>query len=104
LPLDIQPAPAIRPTRVGIALHPHVEIEPVLAERVGELIRQLDSSSFEKRRAADKTLLEIGPLAISLLRAELKKGVPVETSRRIQAVLERVDTSAWLNFPAPAKK
>jgi hypothetical protein len=104
LPLDIQPAPATRPTRVGIALHPHVEIEPVLVKRVGELIRQLDSSSFEKRLAADKALLEIGPLAISMLRAELKKGVPLETSRRIQTVLERVDCSAWLNFPTPAKK
>jgi hypothetical protein len=104
LPLDVSPAPFARPVRVGIALHPHVEIEPVLAEQVAALIRQLDSPSFEKRLAADKALLEIGPMAITMLRAELKKGVTVETSRRIQAILERVDAANWLEIPQPAKK
>jgi hypothetical protein len=104
LPLDVSPAPFARPVRVGIALHPHVEIEPVLAEKVAALIRQLDSPNFEKRLAADKALLEIGPMAITMLRAELKKGVTVETSRRIQAMLERVDAANWLEFPRPAKK
>jgi hypothetical protein len=104
LPLDILPAPAVRPVRVGIALHPHVEIEPILSEHIGALIRQLDSPQFDKRLAADKALTEIGPLAIATLRAELKKGVPVETSRRIQAMLERVDATSWMNFPAPAEK
>ena len=104
LPIDILPAPAARPVRVGIALHPHVEIEPVLTEHVAALIRQLDSPEFAKRLVADKALLEIGPLAIAMLQAELKKGVPVETSRRIQAILDRVDATGWLNFPAPPKK
>ena len=104
LPIEITPAPAARPVRVGIAVHPHVEIEPALAETVAALIRQLDSNQFEKRLAADKALHEIGPLAIAILRAELKKGVPLETSRRIQAVLDRVDAANWLDFPPPAKK
>ena len=104
LPIEILPAPAAEPVRVGIALHPHVEIEPVLTEQVGALIRQLDSPQFVKRQAADKALLEIGPLAIAMLRAEVKKGVPLETSRRIQAVLDRVDASIWLEFPAATKK
>jgi len=104
LPLDVSPAPHARPVRVGIALHPHVEIEPVLAENVAALIRQLDSPNFEKRLAADKALLEIGPMAITMLRAELKKRVTVETSRRIQAILERVDAANWLEIPRPAKK
>jgi hypothetical protein len=77
LPLAITPEPAAKPVRVGIALHPHVEIEPVLTEHVGALIRQLDSPRFVQRQAADKALLEIGPLAIAMLRAELKKGVPL---------------------------
>jgi hypothetical protein len=104
LPLDISPAPFARPVRVGFALHPHVEIEPALAENVAALIRQLDSANFEKRFAADKALLEIGPMAITMLRAELKKGVPVETSRRIQAMLQRVDATNWLEIPRPVKK
>lgn len=103
LPLEIRPAPPTRPVRVGIALHPHVEIEPALAETVGKLLRELDSPQFEKRMAADKTLLEIGPMAIGMLRAELKKGVPLETSRRIQAVLDRVDAANWLELPAAKK-
>ena len=104
LPLAITPEPAAKPMRVGIALHPHVEIEPVLTEQVGALIRRLDSPQFATRQAADKALLEIGPLAIAMLQAELKKDLPLETSRRIQAVLDRVDASVWLNFPAPQKK
>jgi hypothetical protein len=103
LPLEIRPAPPTKPVRVGIAVHPHVEIEPALAETVKALIRQLDSPQFEKRAAADKTLLEICPMAIGMLRAELKKGIPLETSRRIQAVLERVDAANWLELPAAKK-
>jgi hypothetical protein len=104
LPIDILPVPAARPVRVGIALHPHVEIEPALTEEIGALIRQLDSPQFAKRVAADKTLTEIGPLAATMLQAELKKEITVEMSRRIQAILERVDAASWLNFPMPSKK
>src|SRR5262249_11819365 len=78
LPLDIMPAPAAKPVRVGIALHPHIEIEPVLADRVGALIKLLDSEDFDKRTAASKELLEIGPLAITHLREELKKKPSLE--------------------------
>jgi hypothetical protein len=104
LPLSILPTPVTRPVRVGIALHPHIEIEPVLAERIGMLIRQLDSPQANKRLAADKALLELGPLAITLLQAELKKGPPEEMRQRIRALLDRVDASDWLNFPPPQKK
>jgi hypothetical protein len=103
LPLDILPAPAAQAVRVGLALHPHVEVEPVLSERVGALIRQFDDPRFQRRAAASKALLEIGPLAITLLRAELKKALPLERRRRIEAVLERVDAADWLNVQAVAK-
>src|SRR5207253_5011731 len=52
LPLDILPAPAAKPVRVGIALHPNLEIEPALRERVGPLIRQLDDAKYEVRTVA----------------------------------------------------
>jgi hypothetical protein len=96
LPLQIVPAPADNPVRVGIALHPHMEIEPELAARVALLIRQLDDQKFEIRAAASKQLLEIGPMAIAMLRAELKKGPPLEVRTRIEEVLERVDAAEWL--------
>ena len=96
LPLTVLPEPVEKPVRVGIALHPHMEIEPGLAERIGALIPQLDT---EKRLAAEKALLELGPVAISMLQAELKKGQSAETERRIRAVLEQVDASSWLSLP-----
>jgi hypothetical protein len=104
LPLDILPAPAARPVRVGIALHPHVEIEPALAARIARLIRQLDAPRFKARAAASQALLEMGPMAIALLRAELKKGPSVEVRKRIEAILERVNALDWLKFPATGKK
>jgi len=76
LPLSILPAPVQKPVRVGIAFHPHMEIEPDLVARVTGLIQQLDDASFVKRDAAGKSLGEIGPMAIALLRAELKKNPP----------------------------
>src|SRR5262249_19204051 len=103
LPLQVLPAPAARPVRVGIALHPHMEIEPGLAAHVATLIRQLDDENFQKRTAASKALLEIGPMAIALLRAELQKAPPLEVRKRIEAVLDRVDAGEWLKPAAPAK-
>jgi hypothetical protein len=104
LPLDVLPRPASRPVRVGIALHPHIEIEPVLAARFAAIVRQLDSDVFEKRAAANRELLEIGPLAAALLRAELKKTPPLEVRRYLEAALQRVDTTDWLKLPEPVKK
>jgi hypothetical protein len=67
-----------------------------LVARVTLLIRQLDDKKFEARAAASKELLEIGPMAIAMLRAELKKGPPLEVRTRIEEVLERVDAAEWL--------
>jgi hypothetical protein len=103
LPLSILPAPAAAPVRVGIALHPHMEIEPDLAARVAPLIRQLDDEDFETRSAASAALLEIGPFAIALLRAELQKAISLEARRRIEAVLDRVDATILLDLRAPKK-
>jgi hypothetical protein len=103
LPLSILPAPVQKPVRVGIAFHPHVEIEPDLVARVTGLIQQLDDGSFVKRDAASKALEGIGPMAIALLRAELKKNPPLEVRRRIEAILDRVDVAEWLQPPEKKK-
>jgi len=104
LPLEIVPAPAGKPVRVGIALHPNLQIEPKLTETVAALIRQLDDEQYATRAAASKTLLEIGPAAIGLLRAELNRKPALEKARRIEAILERVDLTDWLNWKEPAKE
>jgi hypothetical protein len=101
LPLSILPVPAGAPVRVGIALHPHMEFEPDLAARVAPLIRQLEDPDFKKRSAAMAKLLEIGPMAITLLRTELQKPLSLETRRRIEGVLDRVDARTWLGWIAP---
>jgi hypothetical protein len=49
--------------------------------------------------AGNNALGEGGPLALAFLHAELKKGLPLETTRRIPAVLERVDAAGWLELP-----
>src|SRR5437763_7016167 len=46
---------------------------------------QLDDPKFEKRDAAGKALLEIGPLAIGMLRAELQKETPDRKSTRLNS-------------------
>jgi hypothetical protein len=79
----------------------HMELEPDLAAQVAALIRELDGD-FRTRSAATAKLLGIGPLAVGLLRAELQEKLPLETRRRIEAVLERVDATSWLEL-SPAK-
>ena len=81
-----------------------MEIERQLTARVGALIRQLGEPKFERRAAASKALLEIGPLKIALLRAEPRKDPPLEQRRRLEAVLERVDAAAWLALPGRGAK
>jgi hypothetical protein len=103
LPLKIVPAPVGKPVRVGVALHPHMEIEPELAVRVGALLRKLDDASFEKRVAAGKALVEIGPFAIGMLDSELGRNPSPEKARRIKEVLQQVDAGAWLDLPDKKK-
>ena len=104
LPLDVLPAPLAKPVRVGIALHPNLEIEPALRQRVAKLVKELDSDVYAQRAAASKELLEIGPVAIGVLRAALHKQPSLEARRRIEAVLDSVDGTEWLKLPKTEKK
>ncbi len=99
LPLDILPSPVAKPVRVGIALHPNLEIEPALRERIAKLVKELDSEVYVRREAASKELLKIGPVAIGVLRGELHKQPPLEMRRRIETVLNSVDATEWLSLP-----
>lgn len=104
LPLELTPAPASRPIRVGIAHHPRFEMGPLARERVAQLIRQLDSNRFAVRDAANRQLEELGPWAVPQIREALAKKPPLETTRRLEAVLQNADASEWLKQTAPAVK
>jgi HEAT repeat protein len=92
-----------KPARVGIALHPHMEIEPELSTRVALLIRQLDDERFETREGASKMLASIGPMAIGMMREALAKNPSLELRRRIETILNNVDAAEWLRPVAPVK-
>jgi hypothetical protein len=96
LPLDIIPQLPTKPVRVGIALHTNLEIEPALVAKARPLILQLDDPKFQVREAAARALLEIGPIAIGILRGELNRATSLEMRQRIQAVIDRVDGEEWL--------
>ena len=61
LPLTVTPKPE-SVVRVGLIYQGH--LEPNFAERIGELIKQLDAVKFAERDAAMKKLLAIGPAAL----------------------------------------
>jgi HEAT repeat protein len=81
-----------------------MEFEPDLAARVAPLIRKLDDDDVEQRLAASASLLEIGPIAIALLRTELQKPLSLEARRRIESVLDRVDGTVLLDLRTPKKE
>jgi hypothetical protein len=93
-----------RSTRVGIALHPHVEREPELAARIEAVLPDLDDPAFAKRAAASKALVEIGPFAARVLRSELSQSPSAERKRRIEEVLHQLDAAEILNIPGPVEK
>ncbi len=104
LPLRVTPAPANRPTRVGIAHHPHFEVGPRVRERVGRLIEQLDSKTFALREAANRELEALGPWVVPQVREALTKKPSLETTRRLEAILQKADASEWLKQTAPEPK
>lgn len=104
LPLQVSPRPAAGPVRVGIALHPAFENGPVVRERVAQLIRDLDSAEFGVREAATRALEQMGPWAVAQLQEALKGKPSLETSRRLERLLERADASEWLRQAAPPAK
>ncbi len=93
LPLTIVPAPAGKPTRVGIAWHPHMEREPALVARIDALLRDLDAPAFPKRSAASQALVAMGPFAATILRGELSQNPSPEMRRRIAEIVKQIDAA-----------
>jgi hypothetical protein len=59
------------------------------SKRVRELVMQLDDESFAVREKATAELYKLGPASEPELGAALKKGLPLETQRRLERLLER---------------
>jgi hypothetical protein len=92
LPLTITPKPE-DVVRVGLVYHAH--LEPDFADRVLELVKQLDSPRFAQRDAAMKKLLATGPAAlVQLKRLQLKKDLSIEVRERIDALVKKWDAKA----------
>jgi hypothetical protein len=92
LRLEITPVPFAKPTRVGVALHTHLELDPTQTQTLDALVRQLDETSYERRSAATEALERIGPPALAALRAALKQNLSQEQIRRIQEVVKQAET------------
>jgi len=84
--------PFAKPTRVGVALHTHLELDPTQTQTLDALVRQLDETSYERRSAATEALERIGPPALAALRAALKQNLSQEQIRRIQEVVKQAET------------
>ncbi|PWU17404.1 MAG: hypothetical protein C5B49_08940 [Bdellovibrio sp.] len=60
-------------------------------ERIDRLARQLGSSAFAERAAANKALAEIGEPALPALRRAAASGVDLETRRRVEDLVRTIE-------------
>jgi hypothetical protein len=86
LPLTITP-PASSVVRVGLVYQGHVE--PDFAERVRELVIQLDSPRFAVRDAARKKLLQLGPAALVHLQGVKIADLSAEVRKQLEALIKQ---------------
>lgn len=86
LPLTITPKPE-SVARVGLVFHGHVE--PDLAERILDLVKQLDSPRFAVRDAARKKLLQIGPAALVQLQKLKQADLSAEVWKQVESLIKQ---------------
>ena len=97
LPLKITPQPGeIR--RVGIVLHPFVDGEPELRKKARELVAQLGAPDIASRDAGAKALIELGGIALCVLREAAEKDPNVDVRTRCSKILEETDASLYLKM------
>jgi hypothetical protein len=89
LPLTLTPK-AESLVRVGLVYQGH--LEPDFAEKVLELVKQLDDAKFATRDAAMKRLRAIGPAAlVQLRRLRERKDISAEMRERLDALVKLWD-------------
>jgi hypothetical protein len=64
------------------------------AKLIENLVTELASDKFATRERATRELMAVGELAIVPLQRQLEKGLPLEASKRIQVVLEKLGQPA----------
>jgi hypothetical protein len=67
-------------------------VKPAADERLQKLIADLGSGKFAVREVASKALDELGELAVPALRKALAGDLPLEPRRRMEAIVQRVET------------
>jgi hypothetical protein len=93
LPLTVKPRPE-KVVRVGLIQQ--IPYEPELAARVARLVKQLDDDDFEKREAAQRELEKLGPVGLGYLRRLGPKLVAPEAKRRLDELLEKIESERIL--------
>ncbi len=87
MPLTITPPPK-QVVRVGLVFQGH--LEPDFAERILELVKQLDSERFADRDAAMKKLFQIGPAAmVQLQKIRNRRDLSAEVRERIDRMIKK---------------
>lgn len=87
LPLIVTPKPD-SVVRVGLIYHCH--LEPDFAERILELVKQLDAPKFADRDAAMKKLSATGPAAlVQLQRLSERKDLSAEVQQSLQKLIKK---------------
>src|SRR5262249_54783880 len=90
LPLTLTPR-AESLVRVGLVQHAHCE--PEFAQRVKELVQQLDDDSFKVREQAQVKLEAMGPcVRVHLARLLARGDLSAEVKRRVEQLIDRWDT------------
>ncbi|MFV1966361.1 MAG: hypothetical protein ACC628_13140 [Pirellulaceae bacterium] len=69
------------------------KVDSDLANRVGQLVRQLDDHSLAARNAAEKTLVELGSEALGLL-PPITPSTPAEVKERLGRIRESLEKQA----------
>jgi hypothetical protein len=89
LPLTVKPRPE-KVVRVGLVQQ--VPFDQDTADRVAALVKQLDDDDFNKREAAQRELERLGRAAFGHLRRLQPKVFSPEPKRRIDELLEKLES------------
>jgi len=103
MPLTVTPKPESI-VRIGFVFHAH--LEPDFAERILELVKQLDSPCFQVRDSATKKLQKIGSAAlVELKRIRGHKELSLEVRERLDALIKKWNSAdAFDDDTIPPKK
>lgn len=95
LPLKITPKPG-RLMRVGVAIHPQMQGDVLLEQKVRTLVTWLDSEEPSQREEAARQLTEIAPVAARFIREAVSKLPGIEARARGKQILDTASDGDWL--------